>query len=202
MQEKISKLQKSERGICWNEAPHNFYILQGRNNRWGQVPVAVSFCSEIWPFIFKVLFTKCAFTWCIFYKHLPANGVIKTVQFNETISSSDFQSFRKKWDHKVWSALNKTVKNATCIAHYIQVFIILDWLRAPESHWVTICVPSGQLWGLPGQVEGDSKEHILFLKEHWRMWEQGSIPRNPPWWSQDINHSWPRHNQIFSACPF
>lgn len=132
-------------------------------------------------FIFKVLFTKCTFTRCTFYKHLPFSGATKTIQFNETISSSNFQSFWQKWDRRVWTALTKTVKKTTCIANYLQ----LDWLTAPESHWMIIYVPSGQVWDLPGQVEGDSNEHILFLKEHWRMWEQGSIvfPRNPPWTS-------------------
>lgn len=79
-------------------------------------PVAVSFYSENWPFIFKVLFTKCTFTWCSFYTAYQSMGVTKTVQFNETISSSDFQRFRNKWDHKFRSAFCKIVKTITCIA--------------------------------------------------------------------------------------
>lgn len=80
-----------------------------------------------------------------FINSLPLSGVTKTIQFNETISSSNFWSFRKKWDHKFCSAFHKTVKNTTCTAYHVQLFEILDWFTAPESHWGTICVPSGQV---------------------------------------------------------
>lgn len=81
----------------------------------------------------------------LFINSLPVNGVTKIIQFNETISSSNFQSFRKKWDHKFWSAFHKTVKSTTCVAYHAQLLAILDWIAVPESHWGTICVPSGQV---------------------------------------------------------
>lgn len=65
-------------------------------------------------------------------KSLPVSGITKTVQFNETISSANFQSFRKKWDHKVGNALNKTVKNITCLAYQVHP-VYNPWLT--YSSW-------------------------------------------------------------------
>lgn len=156
------------------------------------MPVAVSFCSENWPFIFKVLFTKCTFIWCSFYKQSTSQRCHQSdLPISRVLEKIETPKFGV---HSI-----KLQRTPHCLSHST---ICNPWLTC--SSWGSLRDHLCPFW--PGQRSprpgGRWQQGAHSVSEGTRRNVGAGLHCHPKEPTMDINHSWPRHNQASSACPF